>query len=92
MTLPCNINSKRSLRPVRSTGSQDFSKVFLNGCGQETYERPRGPLQAATVAIVAMSGATDVSFFQLRTFVERAHEDSRPTAKISNSGADGCAG
>ncbi len=69
MTMACNINSKKSLRPVRSLGPQDFTKVLLSDHEKKTYERATTPLEGATTTI-AKSSATHVSFFQPESFTE----------------------
>src|SRR5271166_2413536 len=38
------INSKRSPRPVRSLGPQDFTKVLLSDHEKKTYERATAPI------------------------------------------------
>src|SRR5208337_3146176 len=70
MTMACNINSKRSLRPVRSLGPQDFTKVLLSDHEKKTYERATTPLEGATTMAIPVSGATHVSFFQPESFTE----------------------
>ena len=74
MSLACNINSKRSLRLLRSLGSQDFSKLLLNNREKQTYERLAGFRKRQTTMAIPVSSAAYVSFFQLDSFIKQQNE------------------